>query len=235
MATIAYTKFVNDDEFFITPYKDLLFGIQEGKSGFRLRTEEDGREYIVLYGIDLHYKHGFLVSGTITSVEFKSGQYNNLMTAADMQFTITEKLDLSAVSAYQIYQMTLAGNDTVTGSKESDVLYGGVGRNNLTGFNGDDVFLGGDHDTMTGNLGSDTFVFFSGSKKIVVTDFDAVGGGDAQDYFYYDDTLAPRIYQDHHNTVIDFGHHHSMRLLNVHRGDVSMLDFKEPPIFTDTV
>jgi hypothetical protein len=235
MAKITYTKFVPEGEFFITPYKDLLFGIQEGKSGFRLRNEEPGREYIVVHGTDLHYKNGFLVSGTITDVEFKSGQYNNLMTAADMHFTITDKLDLSAVNAYQIYQMTLLGNDTVTGSKEGDVLYGGAGRNKITGFNGDDVLLGGEYDKMTGNLGSDTFVFFTGSKKLVVTDFDAVGGGTDQDYFYYEDTLTPRIYQDHHDTVIDFGHHQIIRLLGVHRGDVSMYDFKEPSIFSDTV
>jgi len=84
-------------------------------------------------------------------------------------------------------------------------------------------------------LGSDIFCLSSNnvSKKVVVTDFDAVGGSLKQDYFYYYDRFEsiPRIYGDNGDTVIDFGHHRTTTLLGVDRSDISMDDFKVPPAF----
>jgi len=85
----------------------------------------------------------------------------------------------------------LAGNDTVIGSTDSelilgnnsqdsisggegnDTLFGGKGNDQLSGGAGDD-FLSGDRDidTLTGGQGSDTFALSTGGSLDIITDFD---------------------------------------------------------------
>jgi Ca2+-binding RTX toxin-like protein len=147
---------------------------------------------------------------------------------------VTQKIDLSDVvsAAPTFYLAGESGNDSILGSMESDVLIGQTGKNTLRGLNGDDTLVSNGRDTMTGNRGSDTFVF-TGLGKAVVTDFDANGGGKNQDYIYFQDSsVKPRIYQDHHNTVLDFGQGHSLTLTGVDRADFSLAnDFKIPPAY----
>jgi Ca2+-binding RTX toxin-like protein len=132
-----------------------------------------------------------------------------------------------------LYYLAEGGNDTIVGSSESDVLISSGGKNDVKGLGGDDTLIAYGRATLTGNKGSDTFVFTS-LGKIVITDFDANGGGKNQDYLYnlVPDSAKPRIYEDHHNTVLDYGHGHTVTLLHVDRGDISLVDdFKEPPVF----
>ncbi|MFM2281710.1 MAG: hypothetical protein RLZZ444_3941, partial [Pseudomonadota bacterium] len=70
-------------------------------------------------------------------------------------------------------------------------------------------------------------------ENVVVTDFDATGGGTHQDYLYFSQAAfgKPRIYQDHHDTVLEFQGFFSVRLEDVDRSEVSIADdFKVPPV-----
>lgn len=107
------------------------------------------------------------------------------------------KLDLAL-------QVLLAGNDSVLGGSEDDLLFGYDGRDTIRGGDGSDVLVGGfGADRLTGGTGADTFVFQStfdsgpvGPARDVITDFrrsdgdkinlwqvDAVAGNEQNDAF----------------------------------------------------
>lgn len=231
LARIHYTTLLPDDTLFTNEYSDVVAGSKLKKNGFELH-DPDGNflNFIEVHGTGLKYKHGYLVGGTITGVEFKDGNGNDYLTLDHAHVKVTQKLDLSETFPGFPYFMAEAGNDMIVGSKEADVMFSEAGKDKLTGLNGDDTLVALGQATMTGNNGSDTFVFY-GLAKVLITDFDAVGGGQDQDYIYFSDQgdSKPRIYEDHHNTVLDFGHGHTVTLLNVGRADFSLADdYKEP-------
>lgn len=230
MAKVRVTTYVPDGETFLQPFDDPLFLDTYSKTRLRLSEENDGTDYVVFHGKNLTYNKGYLTGGTVTGVEFKNENGDDYFTATNVTFKVEQKIDLAQTHMYVIFELPLIGNDIVNGSREGDLLYGGGGKNTLNGLNGDDVLVSGHFkDTMTGKLGSDIFYFSYDTLKVVVTDFDAVGGGAAQDYFYFDQNeLHARIYQDGDDTVLDFGDRRTMTLLDVDRGDISMADLKEP-------
>ena len=75
-----------------------------------------------------------------------------------------------------------SGDDSLSGSKGKDKLWGGKGNDTLKGGKGSDKLLGGDgndtlfggkgNDKLWGGDGSDTFVFGKNSGKDVIYDFD---------------------------------------------------------------
>ncbi|WP_240769081.1 calcium-binding protein [Paracoccus liaowanqingii] len=73
-----------------------------------------------------------------------------------------------------------AGNDTLRGTRDDELILGGEGNDRLIGGRGDDVILGGNgNDRLTGGLGEDTFVFGADARdgnrdRDVVTDYNAV-------------------------------------------------------------
>ncbi|MFC3175191.1 beta strand repeat-containing protein, partial [Novosphingobium bradum] len=81
------------------------------------------------------------------------------------------------------------GNDTFTGSSNSDLFFGSNGNDVLPGIGGSDYFMGGaGTDNLNGGIGndvlwgggnSDTFTFssFGAANADLVMDFDASGGG----------------------------------------------------------
>jgi len=94
----------------------------------------------------------------------------------------------------------------------------------MFGYKGNDVLSGNEgNDTFTGGKGSDLFVWGPGFGRDVVTDFDAVGGGVAQDYFF--DAAGPyEIRKRGHDTIIDCGNGDMLILLNVKFSDVTAAD-----------
>ena len=65
------------------------------------------------------------------------------------------------------------GQDSISGGEGNDSLFGGKGNDQLFGDAGDD-FLSGDRDidTLTGGQGSDTFALSTGGGLDIITDFD---------------------------------------------------------------
>lgn len=235
MAKIQYTALVPDDTIFTSEYPQLSFASKEKESGFELH-DPDGNylNYVEVHGNGLKYRHGYLVGGTLTGVEYKDGDGDNYVTISHADYKVVDKFDLSSLMSAYPYLLEESGDDKITGSKESDVLYSHGGNDVMIGGKGDDTLVTGSngHARMTGGQGSDTFVF-ENLTKAVITDFDANGGGKDQDYLYFENTnqITPRIYQDHHNTVLDFGHHLTVTLLDVDRADFSLVDdIKKPPV-----
>jgi len=234
MARIHYTTLLPDDLLFTKEYPEIVSASKVTKNGFELH-DPDGNylNYISVRGTGLTYKHGYLVGGTITGVEFRDGNGEDYLTIDHAHYKVTEKLDLAQTAPALIYLAAETGNDKIVGSTESDLMFSTAGTDRLIGLYGDDTLVAYGKATMTGNMGSDTFVF-SGFGKVKITDFDAVGGGEKQDYVYFtrQDDVKPRVYEHHHNTVIDFGHGQTVTLLNVDRADFSLVDdFKEPAAF----
>jgi Ca2+-binding RTX toxin-like protein len=235
MAQIRYSSLLPDDMLFTSEYPETMFGSKLRASGFEVH-DSDGNylNYISVHGSGLKYKHGYLVAGTITGVDFKTGDGDDYVTISHAHYKVAQKLDLSDITDAPagFYYLAESGNDKIVGSSESDALVSSGGANNLKGLGGNDTLIALGRATMTGNAGSDTFVFV-GLAKVVITDFDANGGGNDQDYLYFQDIgIKPRIYEDHHNTVLDFGKGHTVTLLHLDRTDFSLVDdFKMPAVY----
>ena len=103
------------------------------------------------------------------------------------------------------------------------------GNDKIKAFGGDDSLNGeaGD-DRMTGGGGSDFFFFMHEGKggKDIVTDFDAKGGGDNQDYVEgsIEDVLSIKQVGD--DLVLNYGGGNTLTLLDIDKSDFSADDFK---------
>jgi Ca2+-binding RTX toxin-like protein len=87
----------------------------------------------------------------------------------------------------------MEGNDTVSGTKRADNLWGFGGNDTLLGRGGSDWLYGHrGNDTLTGGIGADTFVFLAGYDHDTITDFDLTGSDHdfiRMDYYLYDDIV----------------------------------------------
>jgi Ca2+-binding RTX toxin-like protein len=67
---------------------------------------------------------------------------------------------------------TGAGNDSISGNNNGDILDGGAGNDTIRGGTGNDFLIGGaGTDRLTGGLGDDTCIFRPGFGQDTVTDF----------------------------------------------------------------
>lgn len=220
---------------------DSDFGLQDGASSSRAIFLDEVTGYrMVVTGTDLDYSNDAISEGSITAIAFsnKGGKklvtLDNLKTSAD-GFTSAYDHGASALLKY-----LLRGNDTLTGSDIADTIKGYAGKNTLYGGEGGDKLFGGDKqdrlfgdqgkdkllggagdDTMTGGKGSDIFVFAANSGRDVITDFDANGGGDKQDYLRLGDHSGSfNVKESGDDVLITFDNSDTIRLINV-----SILDF----------
>lgn len=84
-----------------------------------------------------------------------------------------------------------AGADTLDGGAGNDSLSGGLGNDGLTGGDGADTLSGGDGaDTLTGGAGNDQLLGGAGVDDLLIGAGDLVQGGDGDDTFEIDPTLA---------------------------------------------
>ncbi|SMX33049.1 lipase family protein [Actibacterium lipolyticum] len=89
-----------------------------------------------------------------------------------------------------LFGIGLAGNDTITGTQNADILVGGTGEDRLFGRNADDYLSGGDGaDRLFGGAGNDTL--FGGAEN------DLLVGGSGADTFVFADSFGT-------DTVVDF-------------------------------
>lgn len=108
------------------------------------------------------------------------------------------------------------GFEEVYGSKYGDKITGDKHNNYLEGQAG--------NDRLTGGAGSDTFAFFEGDGSDVVTDFDAVGGGQKQDYIGVATKDGLFVTGKGDDTIVEFDGVR-ITLLDVKATDVTLADF----------
>lgn len=146
-------------------------------------ADHDGSMTIRVTGTDLAYNaQGELVAGTVNKISFA---YGGDVYAVAKGLSLDAVFIENAIETGGSWAMIPAseGNDTVTGSKDHDHVFGGDGNDRLEGYAGRDIMDGayGD-DRLFGGKGADTFKFRSqenGFDKII--DFDAAGGPGRQD------------------------------------------------------
>lgn len=108
------------------------------------------------------------------------------------------------------------GFEEVYGSKYGDKIAGDKHNNYFEGQLG--------NDRLTGGAGSDTFAFFEGDGSDVVTDFDAVGGGQKQDYIGVATKDGLFVTGKGDDTIVEFDGVR-ITLLDVKATDVTLADF----------
>lgn len=187
--------------------------------------------HITFEGRGFVYKKGALVEGIITKVIYEDED--------GIDFAVYTGLNANVAKANPtgnglgLQDFFLKGNDTVTGSREADILYGGPGNDTIKGLNGDDIIMGGrGNDTLTGNLGEDSFSFVAGNGSIgkdVITDFQAgvvTAAGFFQDLMLVSELPdLNKMRQVGANTVIDMGDGFSITLLGIDKDDITADDF----------
>lgn len=189
--------------------------------------DEVSRISFVLSGRDFSYKNGEITHGIVTRIVIENKFGDDYVSISGLHMKVAQ---LGAGDVPDLLGRSLNGDDTVIGSSKDDTfLFGGDGNNTIIGLNGNDYLVGGTgNDTYTGKLGSDRFAVGYGSGRDVVTDFDARGGGDKQDYLMLTEAPDFRKHQKGDDTVIDFGHHNTVTLLNVDVHDITKADFIYP-------
>jgi Ca2+-binding RTX toxin-like protein len=130
-------------------------------------------------GIFLTSANGVPTSGSILSLLIRHGVTTAYAISGLTSGFTSTVADIGANGTHAALAHLLAGNDTVTGSKFSDVLHGYGGKDTINGNGGNDKLFGdGGDDTLTGGPGKnvlnggagfDTAVYSSFHKAITVT------------------------------------------------------------------
>ena len=118
------------------------------------------------------------LAGGLTFSDLSFSGSNILLTATgEILATLTGVNTTTLTSKDFVTSPTLngtTGNDTLTGDKENNFLFGGNGNDALSGGDGDDVLFGDDgNDTLSGDKGDD--ILFGGLGN------DTLSGGDGKD------------------------------------------------------
>ncbi|RYG67563.1 calcium-binding protein [bacterium] len=194
--------------------------------------EPDG-DRILLEGKQLKFEDGVLVSGTLTKVEFSDFEHANYGTmTGDMK---ASAFNVAYGDMDALLERLSAGNDRIIGTDNSDYLEGYKGNDTIKGGAGRDIIWAGrGDDNLFGGEGADYFSFYAIGTKSEgddrIYDFDAVGGGNEQDYISCE-AEPISIHKNGKNVIIDFEDGASITLIDVKRSDISLQDFASPDPF----
>lgn len=240
---------------FLNNYYNLGDGLelQDGATKKRAVLVDDLAENrIVIKGKGLDYDDGEIVAGKITAITFTDADGGRFISMTKLKATAAGFNEAADLSPFSLLEYLLRGKDAITGSGVPDWIQGYGGKNKIHGKDGDDTIFGGKgadrlfgdkgndtlhgnggNDRLTGGKGSDTFHFSETARnKVVITDFDAVGGGEAQDYLsiYEGDTF--KVKKDGSDVLLKFDDGDTIRLLNVRFKDFDPADDVEFYFYT---
>lgn len=235
MAKIKHTDFLGDLGSLYWDYTpdDMHTLMDESGADKAVYFDTDGGERIILKGQGFAYLDGDLLKGSVDTIIFKdeNGNVTSRVSGADFKAKQLDNLLSEGTNLSQFLEKVYGGKDRFTGSDNDDLAWAGKGDDRVNGLGGNDSINGelGD-DKMTGGSGSDHFFFlFDGEGgKDVITDFDANGGGQSQDYIaaQFDDVLS--IKQNGDDVVINFGDGNTLTLLDTDKSDIGESDFHMP-------
>ena len=202
-------------------------------------------------GFEYNVSGDSIIAGSITAIALKDELGHNYLTFSDLK--------ANAAGFNEAYghghpdflvHYLLRGNDVITGSSIADTIDGHTGRNTIRAGGGEDTLLGntaqdrlfgdggndsligaGGNDLLTGGRGSDIFWFGDLNGKDVITDFDARGGGELQDYLFLSDAAEFTVKRAGDDVLIKFDDFNSIRLLDVRFRDFDIdTDIQHPPM-----
>lgn len=221
MAKVQYTKNLFNYEN-LTSFDETSFKLASVKTKEIVFTDGDGAR-MVLHGTGISREKGKITTGEITSAEFFDADGKKIYTFTDVS---AQAADIYTTYTYghrpnRVMHGLMQGDDTVTGSKFNDSLWGFGGNDTMDGKAGNDYLYGhaGD-DTLTGGKGADHFAFLSGGGHDTVTDFALGKGHDFiyMDYYLYDEIIYT---QDGDNLVLSLQTGEQLTLKNVLQAQIS--------------
>lgn len=185
--------------------------------------DKDGTS-MVFKGNNFESTDTVVTGGTIKSARFFNADGEKLYTfenvTADAE-TVYKAFSLDK-DPFRILHGLMDGDDTVSGTKKGDSLWGFGGNDTLAGKSGEDSLYGHrGNDTLTGGTGADTFVFLTGYDNDTVTDFDLTGSDHdfiRMDYYLFDDI----VYTENAGSVtLTMASGDSLTLLNVTQAQIA--------------
>lgn len=238
MAKVEYFENLADfSSFNAWTYANLALG-PGASSTHASYTDSSTGAQIVIEGQNLAYTQNAITAGSITSLTLADEDGGALITYSALDADGADWDDTFAELGFsKMIQYLQRGNDQVIGSAVGEALDGWDGKDVLRAGEGDDYLLGlagndklfgeagndrlygyDGNDRMTGGEDSDTFFFSGVTDKDVITDFDARGGGDEQDYLNIRSSETFTIKKSHGDVLINFVDGDSVRLLDAAKG-----------------
>jgi Ca2+-binding RTX toxin-like protein len=235
MAKIKYTDSLGDLgtlRFQYTP--DEMHTDMDASGGEKaVYIDDNGGEKIILKGENFAYLDGDLLKGSVDKIIFQDseGHTTAMISGVDFKAKQLDNLLTEGFDLHNFLDKAMSGKDLFKGSGNQDLAWAGDGNDRIKAFGGNDSVNGeAGNDIMTGGSGSDHFFFLLDDEggKDVVTDFDAKGGGDNQDYIaaQFDDVLSIKQVGD--DVVLNFGDGNTLTLLDTDKSNISEADFHMP-------
>ena len=171
-----------------------------------LTTDTENRTIIQGTGLTYTSNDGKLVitGGTITQLTIRIDSLAPTITFAGLNVDAVQFGALLSSGSVNLYDLLLAGNDTVNGAGTNDILKGFVGNDTLNGLGGNDVLHGdvghdrlngGDgHDRLNGSTGNDQSYGEAGNDNLY-----GGGGNDTSYGGAGNDTLHGEVGNDRLN------------------------------------
>lgn len=232
MANIKFTDFLGDFDTLKDDYtpNQMHTVMEDSSNKLAVYYDEDGGQTITLKGSGFTFLDGDLLKGNVEKIVFRDNDGNTTTTISGADFKAKQLDDLltDGFDLTNFLAKAYGGKDRVTGTDHRDLAWGGNGDDRIFALDGNDTVNGeGGDDKMTGGGGSDVFFFMYDGKggKDVVTDFDATGGDENQDYIEGDFEAVLSIKQVGDDLVLDYGDGNTLTLLDVDKSDFGKADF----------
>jgi serralysin len=226
MANVKLTARLNGDDVG-SFYADDSLELRTDRDGRAVYVDTDTGNRIVIEGSGFSYAGDMINSGEVDDITFLNDNGKVLGAAHNVDLSgerLSSVLLDNGVNA--MMRTVLRREDTVYGSAQADMLFGGHDDDILRGRGGRDEIDGGKgDDRLVGAGGSDLFIFTSGGDD-TIADFDSTGGGNGQDYIGVESMSGFKIRDDGDDVLIRFDNGDTLTLLDVKHTTINDADFQ---------
>jgi Ca2+-binding RTX toxin-like protein len=172
MAKIVIDKLVPDDLSWHHMYEQLTLVSNSSKV---LKYMDADGDTITFKGKNFTFEGLQVVGGTVTQMIARSSDDYPYVTITNLKVDASTFLATDHPGSLTMRYGTNAGNDSVLGSIQDDLIFAGAGKDKVVGGKGDDRIWGETgNDVLTGGGGTDRFYFAYEERfgKDTITDFD---------------------------------------------------------------
>ena len=144
--------------------------VSAGAKSFTLVAADNTR--LIVSGNGFSYvgsSNGMPTVGTIFTLDLRAGDGRQLVLLKNLWLSAPQFstwLQTGDVQAFE--NAVVAGDDTISGNAQDDILIGGPGNDSISGLGGNDMLDGGTGaDTMRGGAGDDSYVVDNASDQVI--------------------------------------------------------------------